>query len=111
MPLTFIPMIVNVITCASVWASNLTFSTKLVFTLVIILKYVFYFCSALIVETGVIRHVGLTLCALLNLSLLIYSIAIKQYTIMVGIIVSLILLIIWSLPAVFYLRKKEGNEQ
>jgi len=112
MPLTIIPMAINLMTGIVLWQTELTLLAKIVITVFIVLKFAAYFYSALMADAcSAQKYIGLGICALMNVGLLIYTLIMSQWTIAIGIALCLILLVIWSLPAVFGFCKKDGNEQ
>lgn len=111
MPLTIIPMAINFLTGFMLWQSDVSLMAKIIITVLIVLKFAAFFYSALMAEPGVIRYIGLSACAAVNIGLIIYGIANSIWTVVIGLATTLILLIIWTLPAVFSFGKKDGNEQ
>lgn len=112
MPFTVIPMAINIMSGIALWQTNLSLTVKIVVTALLVLKYATFFYSALMADAcSVQRYIGLGICALINTGLLIYTIITSQWTVTIGVAACLILLIIWSLAAVFSFGKKEGNEQ
>ena len=110
MPLTIIPMILNTMSCIGLWISELSLTAKIVITVLTVLKYFVFFYSALMCEVGTKRYIGLSLCAALNIGIIIYLIVNAQWNIIIGFAVCLLLLIVWTLAAVLNFDKKEGNE-
>ncbi len=110
MPLTIIPMAINLMTGFMLWQSALSLAAKIIITLLIVLKYASFSYTALIAEPDYSRYVCVLVCAVLNIGLLIYSIVISEWYILTWIAMCLILLVIWSMVAVFDFEKKEGKE-
>ncbi len=110
MPLTIIPMAINLMTGFMLWQSELSLIAKIVITILIVLKYASFFYAALIAEPDVPRYVGLSFCAAINIGLIIYNIVVSQWFVLTGIAMCLILLCVWSFAAVFSFEKKEGKE-
>jgi len=112
MPLTIIPMAINLMTGFALWQTELSTTAKIIITIFIVLKFATYFYSALMADAcSAPRYIGLGICALINIGLLIYTLVASQWTVAIGVAMCLILLIIWTLPAVFSFGKKDGNEQ
>ncbi len=111
MPLTVIPMILNTMSCIGLWISELPLTAKITITIMAVLKYAAFFYSALMCEVGIKKYIGLSLCAALNIGILVYLIIQSQWNILIGFAVCLLLLIVWTLAAVCNFNKKEGNEQ
>lgn len=113
MPFTVIPMVINLISGVALWQTGLSITAKIILTVLIILKYTAFFYGALMAEAdSVAKHLSLGCCAALNIGILIYTIVVSQWTVTISIAMSLILLIIWSLPIVMSIfKKEEGNEQ
>ena len=110
MPLTIIPMILNTMSCIGLWISGLSTIAKITITILTVLKYSAFFYSALMCEMGIKKYIGISLCAALNIGILVYLLIQAQWNVMIGFAVCLLLLIIWTLAAVFNIDKKEGNE-
>ena len=83
MPLTIIPMVINLISGGALMAE----------------------------ACGASKYISLGLCAAINIGLVIYTLVTSQWTVTIGIAITPLLLIIWSLPMVYIFEKKEGNEQ
>lgn len=112
MPLTVIPMAINIMSGVAVWLTDLSLTAKIVVTALIVLKYAAFFYGALIADAcSAPKYIGLGMCAAINIGLLIYTIVASQWTVTIGIATTLLLLIIWSLPMIFISKEKEGNEQ
>lgn len=112
MPLTIIPMLINLISGVALWQTELAVATKIIITVLIILKYAAFFYGALMAEAdSVIKYISLGCCGAINIGILIYTIVVSQWTVTIGIAITLILLIIWSLPMLYIFKKEEGNEQ
>ena len=112
MPLTVIPMAINAVSAIALWLTELSLIAKIVITALIVLKYAAFFYGALMAEAdSIAKYISLGCCGALNIGILIYTIIVSQWTVTIGIALTLILLIIWSLPMVYIFEKKEGNEQ
>ncbi len=112
MPLTIIPMAINLMTGFALWQTELSTTAKIIITIFIVLKFATYFYSALMADAcSAPRYIGLGICALINIGLLIYTLVASLWTVATGVAMCLILLIIWSSIAVFSFGKKDGNEQ
>lgn len=112
MPLTIIPLAINTMTGFMLWQTELSLTAKIIVTVLIVLKYVAFFYGALMADvSGPSKYISLRCCAALNIGILIYTIVTTQWTVTIGIAITLLLLIIWSLPMIFISKEKEGNEQ
>lgn len=111
MPLTIIPMAINLLTAVMLWRGELILAAKIVVTLLIVLKFALFFYSYSIAEPRIAKNIGTVICAVINLGLMIYCLTNGAWTVFIGLALTLILLIIWILPAVFSFGKKDGNEQ
>ena len=110
MPLTIIPMVINLISGVALWQTELATATKIIITILIVLKYAAFFYGALMAEAdSIAKYISLGCCGALNIGILIYTIVVSQWTVTIGIALTLILLIIWSLPMVYIFEKKEGD--
>ena len=112
MPLTIIPMVINLISGIALWQTELAIATKIIITILIVLKYAAFFYGALMAEDdSIAKYISLGCCGALNIGILIYTIVVSQWTVTIGIAITLILLIIWSLPMLYIFKKEEGNKQ
>lgn len=112
MPLTVIPLAINTLTGFMLWQTELSLTAKIIVTVLIALKYGAFFYGALMADAcGVSKYISLGLCAAINIGLVIYTIVTSQWTVTIGIAITLLLLIIWSLPMISITKEKEGNEQ
>lgn len=112
MPLTVIPMAINIMSGVALWLTDLSLNAKIVVTVLIVLKYAAFFYGALMADAcSAPKYISLGTCAAINIGLLIYTIVTSQWTVTIGIAITLLLLIIWSLPMIFISKEKEGNEQ
>lgn len=112
MPLTVIPMAINIMSGIALWLTDLSLTAKIVVTVLIVLKYAAFFYGALMADAcSAPKYISLGTCAAINIGLLIYTIVTSQWTVTIGIAITLLLLIIWNLPMIFISKEKEGNEQ
>lgn len=112
MPLTIIPMTINFMSGVALWQTELSLTAKIVITVLIILKYAAFFYGALMAEAdSIAKYISLGMCGAINIGLIIYTIITSQWTVTIGIAITLLLLLIWSLPMISITKLKEGNEQ
>lgn len=112
MPLIVIPLTINTLTGFMLWQTELSLTAKIIVTVLIVLKYGAFFYGALMADAcGASKYISLGLCAAINIGLVIYTLVTSQWTVTIGIAITLLLLIIWSLPMIFISKEKEGNEQ
>lgn len=112
MPLTVIPMAINIMSGIALWLTELPLTAKIIITVLIVLKYAAFFYGALMADVcSPSKYISLGFCAATNIGVLIYTIVTSQWTVTIGIAFTLLLLIIWSLPMMFITKEKEGNEQ
>ena len=112
MPFTVIPMAINIMPGIALWMTDLSLTAKIIITALIVIKYAAFFYGALMAEAcSAPKYISLGLCAVTNIGILIYTIVTSQWTVIISVATTLILLIIWSSAIVFSFEKKEGNEQ
>lgn len=112
MPFTVIPMAINIMSGIALWMTDLSLTTKIIITALIVLKYAAFFYGALIADvSSPSKYISLGFCAVTNIGILIYTIVTSQWTVTISVATTLLLLIIWSLPMIFISKEKEGNEQ
>ena len=105
MPLTIIPMVIHLMIGFVLWQSELSLVVKIIITLPIILKYTPFFCEVLMTKPDVSRYISVSVCAILNIGLLIYNIVNSEWFVLTEIAICLILFVIWSMVAVFSFQK------
>ena len=101
MPITTIPMVLNILIGFAVWISSLSTITKTVITAILIVKYVLFFSSVWVIEAEHMRKIGVGICIAINLALLIFSLVCAEFMIAVSTAIILIFLILWSIAAFF----------
>ena len=112
MPVTVIPMAINIMSGIALWMTDLSLTAKIIITALIVLKYAAFFYGALMADVcSPSKYICLGFCAATNIGILIYTIVTSQWTVTIGVAATLILLVIWSSAIVFSFGKKEGNEQ
>lgn len=111
MPLTVIPLAINIMIGGVIWISELSTVMKVIITVILVAKFFTYFYSALMADSDLVRNVGLIVCGLLNLGGIIYTAIQGIWTATIPFATLLVLLIVWRvLPAIDFSRKG-GKEE
>lgn len=108
MPLTTIPIALEVLNLALVWGTNMPYDTvtKIILTVAIVAKFVFFFFGALVigVDNPKLRNALLALCTLVNGGIIAFSISTGSQMLLINNAVLLILLVVWSFLTVFEIK-------
>ena len=111
MPLTVIPFAVNFMIGAGIWTSSCPTNLKIIYTTMVVAKFLIFFIAAFFVDTDLLKQACLVFCAGFNILLIIFGIQ-KSIPIMaIGSGALLILLIVWSLVTVFDIHIRSGKKQ
>lgn len=111
MPLTTIPLAINIIIGGAIWISEIPTTMKVIITVLLVVKFFTYFYSVLMADSDLVRNVGLIVCGLLNLGGIIYTAIQGIWTATIPFATLLVILIVWRvLPAIDFSRKG-GNEK
>ena len=106
MPLTTIPLAINIIFGGAIWISELPTTMKVIITVLLVVKFFTYFYSVLMADSDLVRNVGLTVCGLLNLGGIVYTAIQGIWTATIPFATLLVILIVWRvLPAIDFSRK------
>ena len=106
MPLTTIPLAINIIIGGAIWISELPTTMKVIITVLLVVKFFTYFYSVLMADSDLVRNVGLTVCGLLNLGGIVYTAIQGIWTATIPFATLLVILIVWRvLPAIDFSRK------
>lgn len=106
MPLTTIPLAINIIIGGAIWISEIPTTMKVIITVLLVVKFFTYFYSVLMADSDLVRNVGLIVCGLLNLGGIIYTAIQGIWTATIPFATLLVILIVWRvLPAIDFSRK------
>lgn len=106
MPLTTIPLAINIIIGGAIWISELPTTMKVIITVLLVVKFFTYFYSVLMAVSDLVRNVGLIVCGLLNLGGIIYTAIQGIWTATILFATLLVILIVWRvLPSIDFSRK------
>ena len=111
MPLTVIPLAINIMIGGAVWGSGLPTAAKVVITVLLVAKFFIYFYSALMADSDLVRNVGLIVCGLLNLGGVIYTAVQGIWTATIPFATLLVLLIVWRVFPTINFSRKGGKEE
>ena len=106
MPLTVIPLAINIMIGGAIWISELPTVIKVIITVFLVAKFFTYFYSALMADSDLVRNVGLIACGILNLGGIIYTAIQGIWTATIPFATLLVLLVVWRvLPTIDFSRK------
>lgn len=107
-PFTVIPMAINIMSGIALWISDLSLTAKIIITMLIVLNYAAFFYGVLMADVcSPSKFVCFGFCAATNIEILIYTIVTSQWTVTFGVVSTLVLLIIWTMLAVFSFGKRK----
>lgn len=101
MPFTTVSITLNTAIGFAVWMSNLSFAAKFILTMILIGKIVLFFYVAWMCDSEKTRKIGSVVLIALNLAIILYSLACKEYYVLVSSAVTLVVFGIWSSATVF----------
>ncbi len=111
MPLTVIPMAINIMIGGAIWISELSTATKVIITVLLVAKFFIYFYSALMADSDLVRNVGLIICGLLNLGGIIYTAIQGIWTATIPFATLLVLLVVWRVLPTIDFSRKDGKKE
>lgn len=111
MPLTVIPLAINIMIGGAIWISELSTAMKVIITALLVVKFFTYFYSALMADSDLVRNVGLIVCGLLNLGGIIYTAIQGIWTATIPFATLLVLLIVWRVLPTIDFSRKGGKEE
>lgn len=111
MPLTTIPLAINMMTGVAIWMSPISMTAKIVITVLLVVKFAVYFYSALMSDSDIIRNIGLVVVGVMNAAGIVYTAVRSIWTALVPFAVLLVLLIVWRALPVIEFPKKGGNKE
>ncbi len=104
MPLTIVPIGLEVLNIGHVWLYEMSFdlATKIILTVAIIAKFACYFSGVLVIrcDNPKLRNVLLASCALINGGIIAFSIITGLWMLLINNAVFLALLVMWSYVAI-----------
>lgn len=111
MPLTVIPLAINIMIGAVIWISELSITLKVIITVLLMAKFATYFYSALMADSDLVRNIGLIVCGLLNLGGIIYTAIQGIWTATIPFATLLVLLVAWRVLPMIDFSRKDGKEE
>ena len=111
MPLTVIPLAVNIMIGSAIWISELSTTIKVIITILLVAKFFVYFYSALMEDSDLVCNVGLIVCGLLNLGGVVYTAIQGIWTATILFAALLVLLMIWRVLPTIGFSRKDGKEK
>lgn len=111
MPLTTISLAINIMIGGAIWISELSIPTKVIITVLLIVKFFIYFYSVIMANSDLFRNVGLIVCGFLNLGGIIYTAIQKIWVATIPFVALLVILIVWRVLPVIDFSRKGGKEK
>lgn len=111
MPLTVIPLVINIMIGGAIWISELSILTKVIITMLLVVKFLTYFYSVLMADSDLVRNVGLIVCGLLNLGGIVFTAIQEIWTATIPFATLLVILIVWRVMPTIDLFRKGGKEK
>jgi len=111
MPLTVIPLAINIMIGGAIWISELSITLKVIITILLVAKFATYFFSALMADSDLVRNVGLIVCGLLNLGGIIYTAIQGIWTATIPFATLLVLLVVWRVLPTIDFSRKDGKKE
>ena len=111
MPLTTIPLAINIMIGGAIWISELPTTMKVIITVLLVVKFFTYFYSVLMADSDLVRNVGLIVCGLLNLGGIIYTAIQGIWTATIPFATLLVILIVWRMLPTMDFSRKGGKEK
>lgn len=111
MPLTVIPLVINIMIGGAIWISELSILTKVIITVLLVVKFLTYFYSVLMADSDLVRNVGLIVCGLLNLGGIVFTAIQEIWTATIPFATLLVILIVWRVMPTIDLFRKGGKEK
>lgn len=110
MPLTVIPLAINIMIGGAIWISELSTTLKVIITILLLAKFATYFYYALMADSDLVRNVGLIICGFLNLGGIIYTAIQGIWTATIPFAILLVLLVAWRVLPTMDFSRKDGKE-
>ena len=110
MPLTVIPLAINIMIGGAIWISELSTTLKVIITILLLAKFATYFYYALMADSDPVRNVGLIICGFLNLGGIIYTAIQGIWTATIPFAILLVLLVAWRVLPTMDFSRKDGKE-
>ena len=111
MPLTVIPLVINIMIGGAIWISELSILTKVIITMLLVVKFLTYFYSVLMADSDLVRNVGLIVCGLLNLGGIVFTAIQVIWTATIPFATLLVILIVWRVMPTIDFFRKGGKEK
>ena len=111
MPLTVIPLVINIMIGGAIWISELSILTKVIITVLLVVKFLTYFYSVLMADSDLVRNVGLIVCGLLNLGGIVFTAIQGIWTATISFATLLVILIVWRVMPTIDFSRKGGKEK
>lgn len=111
MPLTVIPLVINIMIGGAIWISELSILTKVIITVLLVVKFLTYFYSVLMADSDLVRNVGLIVCGLLNLGGIVFTAIQEIWTVTIPFATLLVILIVWRVMPTIDFSRKGGKEK
>ena len=111
MPLTVIPLVINIMIGGAIWISELSILTKVIITMLLVVKFLTYFYSVLMADSDLVCNVGLIVCGLLNLGGIVFTAIQEIWTATIPFATLLVILKHWRVMPTIDFFRKGGKEK
>lgn len=111
MPLTVIPLVINIMIGGAIWIRELSILTKVIITVLLVVKFLTYFYSVLMADSDLVCNVGLIVCGLLNLGGIVFTAIQGIWTATIPFATLLVILIVWRVMPTIDFSRKGGKEK
>ena len=111
MPLTVIPLVINIMIGGAIWIRELSILTKVIITVLLVVKFLTYFYSVLMADTDLVHNVGLIGCGLLKLGGIVFTAIQEIWTATIPFATLLVILIVWRVMPTIDFSRKGGKEK
>ena len=111
MPLTIIPLAINIVIGGAIWISKLSTTIKVIIIVMLVAEFFIYFYSVLMADSDPVNIVGLIVCGLLNLGGAIYTAVQGIWAATVLFAVLFVILVLWGTLPVIDFSRKDGKRK
>lgn len=111
MPLSMISFAINFMIGMYIWASELSTLMKVVFTIILVVKFMLYFYSVFISDSDGTKNVGTIVCALIDIFGIGYMAASRVWSATILFGIALLLLVVWRVLCSFNFSKRGDTKK
>ena len=111
MSFTTVSPALNATSIAAVWMSEISTMAKIVLTVLLVAKCVLFYYSAWMSESERFEKIGVSLCVIANIALIAYGFWSTAYYFVITVVVTLIVLLLWSFATIYDLPFHKREEK